>query len=106
MPETAENVAADFGVARVDQDAHALRSQSVRGRSPPADHRACRVTIPSKRVIRRSSTATSIRATTLESLAKPRRRARMERSPRATPRGSTTDRARRSLPPKPRAATA
>jgi acetyl-CoA acyltransferase len=27
MPETAENVAADFGVARVDQDAFALRSQ-------------------------------------------------------------------------------
>ena len=28
MPETAENVAADFGVARVDQDAFALRSQA------------------------------------------------------------------------------
>jgi len=27
MPETAENVAAEFGVARVDQDAFALRSQ-------------------------------------------------------------------------------
>jgi 3-oxoadipyl-CoA thiolase len=27
MPETAENVAADFGVSRVDQDAFALRSQ-------------------------------------------------------------------------------
>jgi 3-oxoadipyl-CoA thiolase len=28
MPETAENVAAEFGIARVDQDAFALRSQS------------------------------------------------------------------------------
>ena len=27
MPETAENVAADFKVARADQDAFALRSQ-------------------------------------------------------------------------------
>ncbi len=27
MPETAENVASDFGVARADQDAFALRSQ-------------------------------------------------------------------------------
>ena len=27
MPETAENVAADFGIARADQDAFALRSQ-------------------------------------------------------------------------------
>ncbi len=28
MPETAENVAADFGIARADQDAFALRSQA------------------------------------------------------------------------------
>ena len=27
MPETAENVAAEFGIARADQDAFALRSQ-------------------------------------------------------------------------------
>src|SRR5262249_56620978 len=27
MPETAENVAADFGISRADQDAFALRSQ-------------------------------------------------------------------------------
>ena len=28
MPETAENVAAEFGVGRADQDAFALRSQA------------------------------------------------------------------------------
>ena len=36
MPETAENVAADFKVARADQDAFALRSQQ---RAAAADRR-------------------------------------------------------------------
>ncbi|MCC7411530.1 MAG: 3-oxoadipyl-CoA thiolase [Gammaproteobacteria bacterium] len=33
MPETAENVAAQFGIARADQDAYALRSQQRTGRA-------------------------------------------------------------------------
>jgi len=33
MPETAENVAADFGISRVDQDAFALRSQQRAARA-------------------------------------------------------------------------
>lgn len=36
MPETAENVAAEFGVARADQDAFALRSQQRYGRAHAA----------------------------------------------------------------------
>jgi len=36
MPETAENVAAEFGIARADQDAFALRSQQRYGRAQAA----------------------------------------------------------------------
>ena len=36
MPETAENVAADFDVARADQDAFALRSQQRYARAHAA----------------------------------------------------------------------
>jgi acetyl-CoA acyltransferase len=52
MPETAENVAADFGIARADQDAFALRSQQ---RCAAAQHarffeaRSLPVTMPQRR---------------------------------------------------------
>ena len=66
MPETAENVAAEFGVARADQDAFALRSQqraaaAHRRRAARRGDRAgrrCR----RRRATRSSFAATSIRA--------------------------------------------
>ena len=66
MPETAENVAAEFGIARADQDAFALRSQqraARRDRLGPARarDRARRDPVAEGRT-RCSSTATSIRA--------------------------------------------
>ena len=46
MPETAENVAADFGIARADQDAFALRSQqraaAAAARAASSPPRSCR----------------------------------------------------------------
>lgn len=52
MPETAENVAADFGISRADQDAFALRSQS-RATAAIASGRFAReiapVTIPQRK---------------------------------------------------------
>ncbi|HEV2675088.1 MAG TPA: 3-oxoadipyl-CoA thiolase [Aliidongia sp.] len=45
MPETAENVAADFNVARVDQDAFAWRSQQRAGRAQ-ASGRLAREIVP------------------------------------------------------------
>ena len=50
MPETAENVAADYQVSRADQDAFALRSQqrAVAGRASLAEE-IVPVTIPSKK---------------------------------------------------------
>jgi 3-oxoadipyl-CoA thiolase len=74
MPETAENVAAEFGVARADQDAFALRSQQ-RALAAIAAGRLAEeivpVTIPAKKgdpvVVARDEHP---RETTLEALAK------------------------------------
>ena len=74
MPETGENVAADFAVSRVDQDAFALRSQQ-RALAAQANGRLAAeivaVTVPAKKgdpVIFRQDEHP--RATTLEALAK------------------------------------
>ena len=52
MPETADNVAADYGVSRADQDAFALRSQA-RWASAQAEGRfadeICAVTVPQRK---------------------------------------------------------
>lgn len=64
MPDTAQNVAEDFQVSRADQDAYALRSQQRVGKAIACGRLAMEiapVTIPSARVIRSSSTRTSIR---------------------------------------------
>jgi len=74
MPETAENVAQDYGVARDDQDAFALRSQQ-RAAAAQANGRLaaeiCPVTIPQRKgdplVVDRDEHP---RATTLEALAR------------------------------------
>jgi acetyl-CoA acyltransferase len=52
MPETGENVAADFGVSRVDQDAFALRSQQKAGRATSSGRLAreiVAVTVPARK---------------------------------------------------------
>jgi len=74
MPETAENVAQEFGIARADQDAFALRSQQRALAAIAAGRMADEivpVTLPSKKgeptVIARDEHP---RETTLESLAK------------------------------------
>jgi acetyl-CoA acyltransferase len=74
MPETAENVAADFGISRADQDAFALRSQQRAASAIAAgrlDDEIVPVTIPVKKgdpiVVGRDEHP---RATTLESLAR------------------------------------
>ena len=74
MPETAENVAAEFGIARADQDAFALRSQQRAAAAIAAGRLAeeiVPVTIASKKgdpvIVDRDEHP---RATTLESLAK------------------------------------
>jgi len=74
MPETAENVAAEFGVAREDQDRFALRSQQRAADAIEAGRLAGEivpVSVPSKRgdatIVSRDEHP---RATTLESLAK------------------------------------
>jgi 3-oxoadipyl-CoA thiolase len=74
MPETAENVAADFGVAREDQDAFALRSQQRAARAQASGRLAreiAPVSIPVRkgepRVVERDEHP---RETTLEALAK------------------------------------
>jgi 3-oxoadipyl-CoA thiolase len=74
MPETAENVAADFKVSRADQDAFALRSQERAAAAIAAGRLAdeiIAVTIPAKKgdpvVFKQDEHP---RATTLESLAK------------------------------------
>ncbi|MEO8303787.1 MAG: 3-oxoadipyl-CoA thiolase [Betaproteobacteria bacterium] len=74
MPETAENVAAEFGIARADQDAFALRSQQRAAAAIAAGRFAdeiVAVTIPAKKgdpviVVRDEHP----RSTTIESLAK------------------------------------
>ena len=73
MPETAENVAADFGIARADQDAFALRSQQ---RCAAAQARGffqgeiVAVTIPGKKGDTVVSADEHPRETTLDALAK------------------------------------
>ncbi|HEU4531469.1 MAG TPA: 3-oxoadipyl-CoA thiolase, partial [Steroidobacteraceae bacterium] len=74
MPETAENVAAEFGVARADQDAFALRSQERALRAQENGTLAQEivpVTLPAKKgdpiVVARDEHP---RSTTLEALAK------------------------------------
>ncbi len=74
MPETAENVAAEFGIARTDQDAFALRSQQRAAAAISAGRLAeeiVPVTLPAKKgdpvVVKDDEHP---RATTLESLAK------------------------------------
>jgi hypothetical protein len=74
MPETAENVAAEFGIARADQDAFALRSQQRALAAIAAGRLAeeiVAVTVPAKKgdpvVVDRDEHP---RATTLEALAK------------------------------------
>ena len=74
MPETAENVAAEFGIARADQDAFALRSQQRALAAIAAGRLAeeiVSVTIPAKKgdpvVVTRDEHP---RETTLEALAK------------------------------------
>jgi len=74
MPETAENVAAEFHVSRADQDAFALRSQQRAGAAIAAGRLAeeiVAVTVPAKKgdpVV--FSQDEHPRATTLETLAK------------------------------------
>ncbi len=74
MPETAENVAKDFGVSRADQDAFALRSQERAAAAIIANRFAdetVAVTIPQKKGDPRVFAVDEHpRATTLESLAK------------------------------------
>jgi acetyl-CoA acyltransferase len=74
MPETAENVAAEFNIARADQDAFALRSQQRAAAAIAAGRLAeeiLPVTLPAKKgdpvVVRNDEHP---RATTLEALAK------------------------------------
>ena len=74
MPETAENVAAEFGVGRADQDAFALRSQARAADAIAAGRLAeeiVAVTVPSKKgdpvVVTRDEHP---RETTIEALAK------------------------------------
>ena len=74
MPETAENVAADFGIARADQDAMALRSQTralAAQKNGTFDIEIVPVTIPAKKgdavVVDRDEHP---RETSLEALAK------------------------------------
>ena len=75
MPETAENVAADYAVSRADQDAFAVRSQQRAGRAQESG-RLAREIVP-VRIPRRKGEPTVVAAdehlrpdTTLEALAK------------------------------------
>lgn len=73
MPETAENVAADFGVARADQDAFALRSQQrciAAQASGFFDGEIVPVTIPGRKGDTVVSRDEHPRETTLDALAK------------------------------------
>ena len=65
MPQTADNVAADFGISRADQDAFALRSQQRWAAAHAAGRFADElvpVEIPRKKGDPSSSTPTSTRA--------------------------------------------
>ena len=73
MPETAENVAADFGVARADQDAFALRSQqrySAAYAHGFFSDEIISVTIPGKKGATSVTQDEHPRETTLDALAK------------------------------------
>jgi acetyl-CoA acyltransferase len=73
MPETAENVAAEFGVARADQDAFALRSQQRYAAAHARGFFAgeiVAVTVPGKKGDVIVAEDEHPRATTLEALAK------------------------------------
>ena len=100
MPETGENVAAEFQVTRADQDAFALRSQQ-RAAAAQASGRLAREITPVAIPQRRGEPVVVAidehpRAdTTLDKLAKlPTRSARAARSPPATRLASTTARRR------------
>jgi hypothetical protein len=74
MPETAENVAADFGIARADQDAFALRSQE-RAAAAIASGRLAEEIVPVSLPARKGDPVVFAqdehpRATTTEALAK------------------------------------
>jgi acetyl-CoA acyltransferase len=73
MPETAENVAADFGIARADQDALALRSQQRYAAAQARgffDDEITAVTIPGKKGDAIVSKDEHPRETTLDALSK------------------------------------
>ncbi len=74
MPETAENVARQFGVGRAAQDAFALRSQQKTAAAQDAglfDAEICAVELPSKKgEVQRVLRDEHPRATTLEALAR------------------------------------
>lgn len=74
MPETAENVATEFGITRDDQDAFALRSQQKAAAAQAAagfDEEVCPVeTLPRKGEVRAVSRDEHPRETSLESLSK------------------------------------
>ena len=73
MPETAENVATDFGVARADQDALALRSQQRYAAAQTRgffDDEIAAVTIPGKKGDTVVSKDEHPRETTLDALSK------------------------------------
>ena len=100
MPETGENVAAEFQVTRADQDAFALRSQQ-RAAAAQASGRLAReitpVAIPQRRGEPVVVATTSIRGPTRRSTSLRSCRpcsARAARSPPATRRGSTMARRR------------
>ncbi len=73
MPETAENVAAEFGISRADQDAFALRSQQRVQRARAAGRLAREIVpveVPGKQAVRRVEADEHPRAdTTLDKLA-------------------------------------
>ncbi|MDJ0611995.1 MAG: 3-oxoadipyl-CoA thiolase [Kiloniellales bacterium] len=72
MPETAENVAAEFGIGRADQDAFALRSQERAARAQAAGRLAeeiVAVEVPEKAGIRSVEADEHPRETSLEKLA-------------------------------------
>ena len=113
MPETAENVAAEFGVSRADQDAFAFRSQARAAAAIAAGRLAeeivpvtvaCEEGRPHAGRARRAPARDDARGTREAQGDRPRR---TERSPPATRRASTTAAAPRCSPrPKRRAATA
>ncbi len=72
MPETAENVAAEFGIGRADQDAFALRSQERAARAQAAGRLAeeiVPVEVPEKAGVRSVEADEHPRETSLEKLA-------------------------------------